>query len=60
MKSLYTVNAEYQKKIAELTELTNDMDNLLVSTDVHMLLDSSLSMSLVNSVSSAIFSDTRR
>lgn len=36
-EELYTVNAEHQKKIAELTELTNDMDNLLVSTEVHTL-----------------------
>jgi two-component system CheB/CheR fusion protein len=33
-EELYTVNSEYQRKIAELTELTNDMDNLLSSTDV--------------------------
>jgi two-component system CheB/CheR fusion protein len=33
-EELYTVNAEYQRKIDELTELTNDMDNLLSSTDV--------------------------
>ena len=33
-EELYTVNAEYQRKIGELTELTNDMDNLLSSTDV--------------------------
>ncbi len=33
-EELYTVNAEYQRKISELTELTNDMDNLLSSTDV--------------------------
>ncbi|MGE3316721.1 MAG: CheR family methyltransferase [Planctomycetaceae bacterium] len=33
-EELYTVNAEYQKKITELTELTDDMDNLLRSTDV--------------------------
>ncbi len=32
-EELYTVNAEYQSKIAQLTELTNDMDNLLASTD---------------------------
>jgi two-component system CheB/CheR fusion protein len=36
-EELYTVNAEYQKKITELTELTNDMNNLLVSTEVHTL-----------------------
>ncbi len=33
-EELYTVNAEHQRKIAELTELTNDMDNLLSSTDI--------------------------
>lgn len=33
-EELYTVNAEYQRKITELTELTNDMDNLLSSTQV--------------------------
>ncbi|MCA9068111.1 MAG: PAS domain S-box protein, partial [Planctomycetaceae bacterium] len=36
-EELYTVNAEYQKKISELTELTNDMDNLLLSTEVHTI-----------------------
>ena len=36
-EELYTVNAEYQLKISELTELSNDMDNLLVSTEVHTL-----------------------
>ena len=33
-EELYTVNAEYQKKIDELTQLTNDIDNLLHSTDI--------------------------
>lgn len=33
-EELYTVNAEYQRKISELTELTDDMDNLLQSTDI--------------------------
>ncbi len=33
-EELYTVNAEYQSKIAQLTEMTNDMDNLLASTDI--------------------------
>lgn len=33
-EELYTVNIEYQRKISELTELANDMDNLLSSTDV--------------------------
>lgn len=33
-EELYTVNAEYQRKIVELTELTDDVENLLRSTDV--------------------------
>ena len=33
-EELYTVNAEYQLKIGELTELNNDIDNLLVSSQV--------------------------
>ena len=33
-EELYTVNAEYQSKIEELTELNNDVDNLLRSTDI--------------------------
>ncbi len=33
-EELYTVNGEYQKKITELTELTNDVDNLLASIQV--------------------------
>lgn len=33
-EELYTVNSEYQKKIDELTQLTNDMDNLLASIEV--------------------------
>ncbi|HEY2365333.1 MAG TPA: CheR family methyltransferase, partial [Polyangiaceae bacterium] len=33
-EELYTVNGEYQRKITELTELTNDMDNLLSATEV--------------------------
>ncbi|MCA9696489.1 MAG: PAS domain-containing protein, partial [Myxococcales bacterium] len=36
-EELYTVNTEYQHKIDELTELTDDMDNLLLSTEVHTL-----------------------
>lgn len=42
-EELYTVNIEYQRKIGELTELANDMDNLLSSTDVGTIfLDSEL------------------
>lgn len=33
-EELNTVNAEYQSKITELTELNNDMDNLLRSTEI--------------------------
>ena len=33
-EELITVNAEYQSKIQELTELNNDMDNLLKNTDI--------------------------
>ena len=36
-EELYTVNAEYQSKIMELTELNNDMDNLLSSTRIGTL-----------------------
>lgn len=33
-EELYTVNAEHQRKITELTELTDDMDNLMRSTEI--------------------------
>ncbi|MEO0848313.1 MAG: chemotaxis protein CheB [Cyanobacteria bacterium J06648_1] len=33
-EELYTVNAEYHAKIEELTELNNDINNLLRSTDI--------------------------
>lgn len=33
-EELYTVNAEHQRKIVELADLNNDMDNLLDSTDI--------------------------
>jgi two-component system CheB/CheR fusion protein len=36
-EELYTVNAEYQDKIQEQAELTQDMNNLLKSTDVHTI-----------------------
>lgn len=42
-EELYTVNAEHQRKITELTELTDDMDNLMRSTDIGTIfLDRSL------------------
>ena len=36
-EELYTVNAEYQFKIQQLTELTNDLDNLLENIDVGVI-----------------------
>ena len=36
-EELYTVNAEHQRKIDELTDLNDDMDNLLASTNVHTI-----------------------
>ncbi|WP_413163441.1 chemotaxis protein CheB [Capilliphycus salinus ALCB114379] len=36
-EELYTVNAEYQSKIEQLTRLTDDVDNLLRSTDIGVL-----------------------
>ena len=36
-EELHTVNAEHQSKIFELTELNNDMDNMLASTDIATL-----------------------
>jgi two-component system, chemotaxis family, CheB/CheR fusion protein len=36
-EELYTVNAEYQNKITELTQVTNDVDNLLKSCDVGLI-----------------------
>ncbi len=42
-EELYTVNAEHQRKITELTEMTDDMDNLLRSTEIGTIfLDRSL------------------
>ncbi len=37
-EELYTVNAEHQNKIIELTELTNDVDNLLTSSRIGTLI----------------------
>lgn len=37
-EELHTVNAEYQNKIIELTELNNDVDNLLSSSQIGTLL----------------------
>ena len=37
-EELYTVNAEHQSRIIELTELNNDVDNLLTSSGIGTLL----------------------
>ncbi|WP_306549332.1 chemotaxis protein CheB [Desulfobulbus sp.] len=37
-EELYTVNAEHQNKIIELTELNNDVDNLLTSSQIGTLM----------------------
>ncbi|MGF1561581.1 MAG: chemotaxis protein CheB [Geminicoccaceae bacterium] len=36
-EELYTVNAEYERQIEKLTELTDDMDNLLRSTELGVI-----------------------
>ena len=36
-EELHTVNIEYQSKIQELTELNNDIDNLLKSTEIGVI-----------------------
>jgi two-component system CheB/CheR fusion protein len=36
-EELHTVNVEYQGKILQLTELNNDIDNLLKSTDIGVI-----------------------
>lgn len=42
-EELFTVNTEYQSKIIELTELHNDVDNLLSATQIgNLLLDENL------------------
>jgi two-component system CheB/CheR fusion protein len=42
-EELHTVNSEYQNKIIELTELHNDVDNLLTSSSIgKLLLDENL------------------
>jgi len=44
-EELYTVNSEYQIKIQELTQLNNDIDNLIRSTDIGVIfLDTDLNI----------------
>ncbi len=55
-EELYTVNTEYQKKIDELTELSDDMSNLLLSTEVHTLfLDDNLCIRKVTPSMAEVF-----
>ena len=37
-EELYTVNSEYQEKITELTEINNDLENLIQSTNFAVLI----------------------
>jgi two-component system CheB/CheR fusion protein len=55
-EELFTVNAEYQSKIIELTELHNDVDNLLGATQIgHLLLDENLEVRRFSSKVTEIF-----
>lgn len=55
-EELYTVNAEHKQKIEELTQLTNDMDNLLKSTDIGtVFLDRELRIRMFTPAISAAF-----
>lgn len=55
-QELYTINTEYQSKIDELMQLTNDMDNLLHSTDIGVVfLDTELRIRKVTPAISASF-----
>lgn len=56
-EELYTVNAEYQSKIQELTELNNDIDNLLESTDIGVIfLDRELCVRKFTPAATQVFS----
>jgi two-component system CheB/CheR fusion protein len=64
-EELYTVNSEHQSKIAELTQLNNDMNNLLRNINVGTLyLDKSLTIRkftpLVNEITNIRNSDVGR
>ncbi len=55
-EELFTVNAEHQRKIAELFEMTDDMNNLLVSTNIATLfLDAQLCIRRFTPAITAIF-----
>mgnify|MGYP000453347743 CR=1 FL=1 len=54
-EELHTVNAEHQQKIEELTELNNDMNNLLKNTNIGTLfVDSKLSIRKVTEIAEKI------
>jgi two-component system CheB/CheR fusion protein len=55
-EELHTVNVEYQNKIIELTELNNDVDNLLTSSLVgKLLLDENLEIRRFSTLVKTIF-----
>ncbi len=55
-EELYTVNTEYQKKIEELTQTNNDIDNFLRSTNIGTIfLDKHLNIRLYTPASAKIF-----
>ncbi|HIJ81872.1 MAG TPA: PAS domain S-box protein [Desulfuromonadales bacterium] len=55
-EELFTVNAEYQSKIIELTELHNDVDNLLSATQIgNLLLDENLEVRRFSKKTAEIF-----
>lgn len=55
-EELHTVNAEYQNKIIELTELNNDVDNLLGASQIGMLLlDENLEVRRFSAQVTAVF-----
>nr|MDJ0701842.1 PAS domain S-box protein [Leptolyngbyaceae cyanobacterium MO_188.B28] len=56
-EELHTVNGEYQSKIEELTELNNDIDNLLASTDIGVIfLDRELRVRRFTPAATRVFS----
>lgn len=55
-EELITVNSEYEKKINELTDLNNDMDNLLINTNIATIfLDKNLNIKLYTPEAMKIF-----
>ena len=55
-EELYTVNGEYERKIKELTQMTNDMDNLLRSTEIATIfLDEQLRIRKFTPVAASLF-----